>query len=123
MINSFNRYNQIEIPFMILCNPDKSELDTISLATEKRLSLKYNALSEFSFSIASKTDNETPISCYSLIESKRIIYIENIGYFRIDEVGEDDDGLKKIKNVVCHQLEVELVQKKNNRFWRNDEVV
>lgn len=53
---------------------------------------------------------------YDSIVSKRLIYIENIGYFLINEVAEHDDGMDRNKEIHCYSLESELSFKKINLF-------
>lgn len=113
---SFDYFNQYQIPNLTLCNPNSEELLSLGTAYRRVLTLRYNALSEFSFVMANKIDTDVYVEGYDLIQAKRLVLIENIGYFRIDKVTEDIDGIKKIKNVTCFALEVEMVQKKLTAF-------
>lgn len=98
MITSFDYYKQIESPIMYLCNPDKRPICVIN-GQNRNLTLRFNDLSELTFEVDSDDDN------YNLVESKRLVHIEKIGWFQITGVDENITGNQKRKSVsaLSHQ--------------------
>lgn len=120
MNQNFNIFNQVDIPSIDLCTPNLEKVCGIGhLISDTKVSLRYNAISEFSFKFPQSIDgNITTLDAYDLIKTKKYLHIENIGYFILQEVEEDDEGLVKIKNVRCESLESELKNKKITDFKR-----
>lgn len=98
MITSFDYYKQIESPIMYLCNPDKRPICVLN-GQNRNLTLRFNDLSELTFEVDSDDDN------YNLVESKRLVHIEKIGWFQITGVDENITGNQKRKSVsaLSHQ--------------------
>lgn len=98
MITSFDYYKQIESPIMYLCNPDKRPICVLN-GQNRNLTLRFNDLSELTFEVDSDDDN------YNLVESKRLVLIEKIGWFQITGVDENITGNQKRKSVsaLSHQ--------------------
>ncbi len=117
---TFDVFGQFEKPFFILCNPDKTELYSLGNAVQPKLILKFNALWEFSFTLTQTIQNsngdDITDPAYSFLKAKRLVLIENYGYFQITNVDEDLDGLSPIKSVTCMSLEYELSSKQVNGF-------
>jgi hypothetical protein len=113
MIRQFDKFGYVEIPNMTLTNPNKEELFSLGLAYNTKLSLKFNALSTFEFEFPQSIDGgEAIIEAYSYLKNKRLVLIENHGYFQIINVKEDIDGAIPTKKVECVSLESELIQKR-----------
>lgn len=109
----FDYFGYPELPYVILCNPSKEELYSLGLAYDRAIVLRFNALSEFSFSFPRSIDGGiTTIDAYEFIQNKRVVHVEGYGYFQIVDVKEDLDGSVPVKNVSCKSLECELVQKR-----------
>jgi len=115
----FDHFNQYEIPTFVLCNPDLSQLYAMGDIFDRQLKLRFNALSELSFSCNSKIQTkisgieetiDTPY--FDLLDYRRIVYIEDIGNFMIVEIAENDDGIIHTKSITAKSLEVELNFKK-----------
>src|SRR5258706_367429 len=80
----FDFFGQPEIPFILLCNPDKSELYSLGLAYNTEINLNFNSLSEFKFDFPKSIDGGTTnIEAYDYIQNKRLVRIEGYGYFLI----------------------------------------
>ena len=102
-------------PQIFLCETDKTkiaQLDTI----ENKGSFKFNSYSELSFEIARTYNDiltgETKINpFYYLVESPRLILLENFGYFEIQGPDLKSDGIKEIKSVTSYSLEYTLSTK------------
>ncbi|GIU69803.1 MAG: hypothetical protein KatS3mg002_1039 [Candidatus Woesearchaeota archaeon] len=107
----FDYFNYQERPSFTLCNPNQDELYSINMIYDTKLSLRWNAQSEFSFKIPKFIDNQY-IEAFDYVESKRLVKIENLGYFIIVEVEDEFDGSVPIKSVTCYSYETELINKK-----------
>jgi hypothetical protein len=123
MIQSFDKFNRYEIPPMILCQPNKEELFALGELSDRELKLRFNGLSEFSFTAKSKTQSlinnnlvTIDVPYFSYLDYRRIVYIKDIAYFMIVDVQEDSDGFSDIKRINCKSLEVELDTKKISLF-------
>jgi hypothetical protein len=114
-ITNFDYFNLAEIPTFILCNPNKEKIYSLGGISERKYSPRYNALSELSFR-ADKYINGVPMEYYDYITNRRLVYLEDIGYFMITEATESNDGIVKYKEVVCQSLEVELSSRKLTGF-------
>lgn len=124
----FNKFGQTDIPSIVLCNPNLERLFSFeSIMYESSISLKFNALSEFSFNIPKSIDNEKNklyfytktnevVNAYTLFQAKRLIYIQDIGYFVITNVTEYDEGSSPYITVESQSIESELLNKKMVNF-------
>ncbi len=123
MNQEFDIFNQPEINSIFLCKTNMEKLASIEkIIYDKELTLRFNSVSTFVFKIPKYRDytkedimciiNNVDIPVYSLFESKRLILIDNIGYFIITGTKETDDGSTPILTVECSSLESELMNKK-----------
>jgi hypothetical protein len=116
---AFDKFNQYEIPSYILCNPDKSQLYAMGDLFDRQLKLRFNSLSEITFTAKSKiTSNNVEIDTpyFELLDYRRLVYIEDIGYFMITQIDQDNDGVIETKKITAKSLEVELGFKKLSLF-------
>lgn len=97
MISSYDYYKQIESPNMYLCNPDRRFICALN-GDNRHLVLRFNDLSELTFTVPKLKDTET---YYNLIESKRLVFIEKIGWFQIVDVSETTEGENSTKDVTA----------------------
>lgn len=104
-------FNRPEKPYVVLCNPNKSELYSLDNITDTTLRLRYNALSEFDFTIPEYDDGKK-IEAYDYVVSKRYVLIEGIGYFLIENPQELMDGITRKKVVTAKSIECELNYKR-----------
>lgn len=111
MIVAYDYFDRLEKPAITLCNPDYSELYSLEACANTQLTLKWNAQSELSLTYP-QTVNDVVMEAYGYLVGKRLILVDNIGYFVITDVSEGFDGSIPIKNVSCLSLESELVFKK-----------
>ena len=114
MIVNFDKFNQLDPPAIILCNPDRTPLYSMMGHIYKtKLDKKYNALSTFDFEICSSIDaGLTRVESYDFVQPKRLIHIENEGYFLIDSIEETSNGQQPAKIVKCRSQEAELLYKR-----------
>lgn len=110
-VTTFDYFDLAEIPTFVLCNPNKEELYALGGISERKYNGKFNAISEISFR-ADEYIDETLMAYYDYITYRRLVYLENIGYFMITDVKETNDGIMKYKEVTCQSLEVELLSKR-----------
>ena len=113
METNFDYFDYPEIPSIILCNPNKEELYSLSAAYNTIMSPKFNSLGEFSFTFPKSIDNEnTEIEAYDYLQNKRLVFVSGYGYFIIVDSSEDLTGSVPIKQVSCQALESELINKR-----------
>lgn len=115
MLQKFNYFGEHEDYTIRLCNPNKQQICFLNQGFQQELSLRFNEMSEFHITIPYKTDGEA-FPYYDRIKSKKLILIDDIGYFLITTVDETDDGIVKQKTVTAYSLETELAFKKINIF-------
>ena len=105
---SFDYYHNLEKTDLYLCNPDGKELYPLP-GRDRRVALRFNDISELTFVVDDKyTDrggNDRPLEAYDYVRTKRLIYVTNIGWFRIAKVDEKDDGVTKQKKVTAESLQ------------------
>ena len=51
---NFNKFNQLEIPYLTLCTPDKQPIYMLGLADDIKNTRKYNAISLLHFQVQGK---------------------------------------------------------------------
>jgi hypothetical protein len=107
----FDYFHQGEIPTFVLCNPNKEQLYALGGISERTYSAKFNAFSELSFR-ADEYVNEIYMEYYDYLTYRRLIYVDTIGYFMINEVNQMSDGIVRYKEVKAQALEVELSSKR-----------
>lgn len=107
----FDFYNQYEKPNLTLCNPNKVDLYSLNIARDVNLKMRYNALSELSFTFDEAVDGVAN-PAYDYIQAKRLVNLEGIGYFIITDYNEDTSTPTPFKTVNASFLEAELINKK-----------
>jgi hypothetical protein len=110
---TYNYFNQMEMPGLVLCNPNRSELYPLGLAYEIKNILRYNALSELEFKYGRVSGSE---DIYDAIQGKMVVLIKDIGYYIIESAPEELSGGAPIKTVSCHSLEAELISRRLTGF-------
>lgn len=116
---NFDFFKLAEIPTFTLCNPNKEKLYALGGISERKYSPRYNAISELSFR-ADEYIDKVLMPYYAYITNRRLVYVDNIGYFMITDVTENNDGVVKYKEVGCQSLEVELSSRKLTSFVSGD---
>ena len=97
MISKFDYYRQIENPNMYLCNPDKRFISAVN-AENRHLVLRFNDLSELTFTVHKNICKEED---YNRFATKRLIFLDNIGWFQIREASETVRGDEAYKEIVA----------------------
>ena len=119
---TFDHYHNLERVELYLCNPDGREL--FPLPGEKRsVVLRFNDLSSLTFDVGSEVrlsdGTTTRLEAYDYIQTRRLVFATNIGYFQIMSVDEHDDGSVKYKSVSAESLQSVF---KNKGFYSEDRV-
>ena len=111
--SGFDYFGFHEIPTFVLCNPNKTPLYSLAGITDRNLQLNFNSLSTLTFMAYPEVDG-VKMDYYDYIQSKRLVLIDDVGYFIITSVEEKDNGIEKYKTVTANSLEAELIFKKVN---------
>lgn len=105
---SFDYYHSLEAPEIYLCNPDERELFPLP-GRDRKVALRFNDLSELKMTVddaVSLFNGEVKdLEAYDYIRTKRLLYVTGIGWFRIKEVDEDDNGLLKSKAITAESYQ------------------
>ena len=101
MIVKFNSLDRTERPIFTLCNPGSTYIDgrltnvvgVLPSHEAEECVFNFNATSELNFRIYNTPLDDEEIDAYSksmynAIKNKRLIFMEDIGYFVIDDVNE-----------------------------------
>ena len=119
---TFDYYHNLEQVDLFLCNPDGRELFPLP-GKSRNLTLRFNDLSELTFEVDSKVtlSNGTVVDldAYDYIQTKRLVYATNIGWFQISGVDEHDNGIVKYKSVTAESYQSVL---KNKGFISEERV-
>ena len=101
MISSFDYYKQIENPDMYLGNPDQKLIGTLN-GQNRHIILRFNDLSELTFSVPKVSNRE---SDYDMVATKRLVFVDKIGWFKISSVVEESEGdvIEKKVTAESHQ--------------------
>ena len=102
-------------PKIFLCETDKQKMGMLN-TTDTHVSLKFNTYSELSFNIDrtyidTLTGDKNTHLFYDRIEHPRLILLDNIGYFQIQNVDMSSDGFKESKAITAYSSEYALSQK------------
>ena len=102
-------------PKIFLCETDKQKIGVLN-TTDTKVSLKFNTYSELSFNIDRTyidilTGNKNTNLFYDRIEHPRLILLDNIGYFQIQDPDMSSDGFRESKTIVAYSSEYALSQK------------
>lgn len=108
MYRVFDIFNQAEKPELILCNPNKSQIYSLGYNYNFISNLRFNTLSEIQFDIAEKIDGED-VEPYPYVTIKRIVFVENFGYYEIINAPIDMSGVYNVKHVTAQSLEKKLI--------------
>ena len=77
--------------------------------------MRLTDFSEISFTYPQKVDNKTT-QYYNDIKTKKIIYVPELGYFRLEKVKIESDGIREVKNCVGYSIQIELKNKQLVNF-------
>lgn len=124
MIIRFDALNRFERPLFHLCSPGAKYVDgkitnaigILSDTSDEELVLNFNAISTLSLRVYSR-ENEDPEQnvyfkdLFDKVQNRRLIFIENVGFFSITSVTLGYDDGVTIKDVEAESCEVEIQNK------------
>lgn len=111
MIFTYDMYNNLKQSKAFLANPNKKYIGTLYNAKNEELLIKFNDISEVTFTIHEKENGEH-YPHYNDIQELKLVEIQYVAWFRISEVNEVNDGVDNYKEVKCETLEIELTGKR-----------
>ena len=102
-------------PRLFLCEVDKQKICQLE-TTNLQGSFKFNSYSELSFTVSRMYTNivtgKTSLNpYYDKIEGLRLVYLEDFGYFELQDPEDTSDGIHGQKNMTAYSLEYTLSQK------------
>lgn len=125
MVVRFDSLDRFEMPKFYLCNPGSTYTDgalsgvvgNITDTSDEELVLNFNALSELNFRLkkVKRDDNDENVHInrlYGAVQNRRMIYVDDIGYFVITHIDDGFDGKTHFKDVQAKSCEVEIQNKK-----------
>ena len=124
MIVRYSSLNRFEQPKLTLCNPGSvyndgllTKVVGILVDTDsEEIVFNFNATSELNFRIyrvirESQDDNAHTYNLYRAVQNRRLIYIEDVGYFMITNIEDGFDGYSHYKDVVAKSVDIEIAMK------------
>ena len=111
MIFDYDYYGRLKQNIIFLANPQKIHIGILFGTKSLKLKRKCFDISELSFNIYKK-ENGVENVLYDEIEGGRLIEAQYIGWFQIQSVKANNDGLVPYKEVTCLSLENELIGKR-----------
>ena len=98
---SFDSFDLYEKPLLVLCRPDLTQQYILGNIINLKYSPRFNALSELSFTafeyINGDDSDGTQMPYYPYLVNRKIVYVEEFGYFQITKNEEHGDGKKNIR--------------------------
>lgn len=125
MIVRYSTLRNLEIPKFTLCNPGSIYTDE-GLLTKmvgilvdheaEEIVFNFNATSELNMRVCrihreDPEDNEYVYSLYKALQNRRLIFVEDIGYFAITNINDGFDGKTHYKDVTAKSVDIEIAQK------------
>ena len=124
MVVRYSSLNRLETPKFTLCNPGSvydngviSNVVGILVDHEyEEIVFNFNALSELNFRVnkvvrTDADDNAHAASLYRAIQNRRLIFVDDIGYFMITNIKDGFDNGAHYKDITAQSIDVEIQQK------------
>lgn len=121
---SFDSLNRFEVPKFYVCNPGctynngvlSNTLGALSDTADEELVLNFNTTSELNFRLnkirrEDEEENQYINKLYSAIQNRRLIFVEDVGFFVIRDVTDGSEGNMRYKDVRAESCEYEISQK------------
>lgn len=110
----FDHYRKIKDPTLYLHNPDMKPISAIK-ARNRNFVLRFNDLSELTFEAPkyekSKDGTMFELPYYSRLATKRLIKIDEIGWFQITQAVENEDGLTAYMSITAQSHQCAFKEK------------
>ena len=124
MLVKYNQLNRLEPPMLTLCSPGSTHTNgtlsnVVGIMTDheaEEIVFNFNATSELNLRV-NKVRRDDPDEnahvqhIYNSIQNRRLIFVDNIGYFMISSVQDGYDGIKHYKDINAKSIDVEIAQK------------
>lgn len=124
MIVKYDSLNRLETPNFILCNPGSrynngvltNVIGGITDTEAEEIVFNFNETSELNMRVnriqrGDKDADEYTKKIYRALQNRRLIFIDDIGYFVITGVNDNYDGSKHYKDISAKSVDIELAQK------------
>lgn len=124
MIVRYSTLRNLEIPKFTLCNPGSvyhngllSKVVGILVDHEaEEIVFNFNATSELNLRVnrvirEDPEENAHTYRLYKAIQNRRLIFVEDIGYFMVTSVEDGYDGAKHYKDIKAQSVDAEVAQK------------
>ena len=124
MIVRFDSLNRFEVPKFFVCNPGctydngvlSNTLGCLSDTTDEELVFNFNTTSELNFRLNKirrndAEENRYVTNLYRSIQNRRLIFVEDVGFFVIRDVTDGFEGGLHYKDVRAESCEYEISQK------------
>ena len=124
MIVSYSTLNRFETPKLTLCSPGSVYNDglltkvvgILTDVSDMEIVFNFNSTSELNFRVSRvhRDDAEANAHTYALykaIQNRRLLFVDNIGYFMITNIEDGYDGSIQYKDVKAQSIDVEIQQK------------
>lgn len=125
MIMSFDKFGKYEQPLIILCDPGSAYVNgtptlargELTLTSDVEIIYNFNDCDELNlrayYPIGSSGGEANTSMLYiadmfEMIQKYRYLFVNNIGYFRIDSVDDTTDGSKRTKDIKAISCDIEL---------------
>lgn len=126
MIVRYDSLNRLEAPKLTLCNPGSvydqggTMTNVVCILTDhvaEEISFNFNATSELNFRINQVPREDTEenghvMNMFRAVQNRRLVFVDDIGYFMITGVTDGFDGHVRFKDVRAESVDVEIQQKK-----------
>lgn len=124
MIVRYSSLNRLEKPLFTLCNPGSvytngmvNKVVGMLVDTEaEEIVFNFNATSEFNLRVNriirdDPVENAHVYSVYKAVQNRRLIFVDDIGYFMITNIEDGFDGHNHYKDVTAKSVDAEIAQK------------
>ena len=127
MVTTFDSLNRFETPMIALCSPNSkyqsgaitSQVGILTDVTDQEIIFNFNAPSELNFRVtlvdhsddASAEERLHIIDMFRKLEARRLLYVQDIGYFIITSVKEDVTENVRYKDITAQTCEQEMANK------------
>lgn len=120
----FDSLNRYEVPKLFICNPGSVYTDGVltnvvgclSNTSGEELVLNFNAVSELNFraykvKYDDPNENRYAINLYRALQNRRMIFVDNVGYFIITSVNDGYANDTYYKDIRAESCEIEIQNK------------
>lgn len=125
MLVKFDSLNRYETPLFHICNPGceigehevlTNTIGVISDTSDEEIVFNFNAKSELNFRAYKRVMDDAEqdahfADMFDALEARRLIYLEGIGFFSIDDVSVEYDDYVTYKDVKASSCEAEIENK------------